>query len=762
MAGSATVSIFALPTLFTVSGGGIYCAGGAGADVSLLGSVPGVNYQLYNGGTAEGSPLAGTGSPVDFGPQAAAGTYTVVAKDTATMCTSNMTGSVSVSINPSPALYTLSGGGDYCAGGTGVNIGLSNTDSGINYQLYLSGTVVSSYTCSTSGGCGSHTFGPETVAGTYTIVATNLGTACTVNMPGSETVNINPLPVIQTLSGTGSYCAGGTGVHLFLSGSQTGVNYQLFIGALPEGTTAGTGVGTLDLGAQTTGGTYTAVATTAAGCSSNMTGTATVSISPLPTSTYAVSGGGSYCAGGSGVSVSLTGSDLGIDYQLFNSGSVVGTSTAGTGGVLPFGPETGAGTYTVVATNPISHCTANMTGSVTVVINPLPVVGAISGSATVCAGATITLSGTPLGGVWTSSVPGFASVIASSGVVSGASAGSTTITYTVTSLAGCSAYSVKTETVIASPVVDIITGATNVCITGTLDLSDATSGGVWSSSNTSEATVGSTGIVTGVASGSPVISYRVTNASGCSASVLFPISVGAPLPTSVVLPAAATLCNGTPVNLRVSSVASSGLTYQWSVDGALITGATDSTYTADTAGLYTATISNGTCSLLLTATNIVPPPAPIITLDTPTNLLFTGSFVSYEWLLDSTAIPFATLNNVPDTAAPGSAYRVVVTDANGCADTSAPFIVPFNTSEVATVNMGSNISIYPNPATSVLYINAPVKVYVSILSPDGQVLVNRKQAVSLNISEIPDGLYMIMVYDENNMLLKADKFVKTQ
>lgn len=55
-----------------------------------------------------------------------------------------------------------------------------------------------------------------------------------------------------------------------------------------------------------------------------------------------------------------------------------------------------------------------------------------------------------------------------------------------------------------------ITGTFTVCANSTVPLSDATTGGTWSSSNTTNATVGSsTGIVTGVAAGTATISYTV-------------------------------------------------------------------------------------------------------------------------------------------------------------------------------------------------------------------------------------------------------------
>ena len=87
-------------TNYTVTGGGGYCPGSPGANVGLSGSVVGINYQLYNNGIAEGSPVAGTGSAIDFGPQGVGGPYTVVG--TSGACIHPMLGSVSVSEFPSP------------------------------------------------------------------------------------------------------------------------------------------------------------------------------------------------------------------------------------------------------------------------------------------------------------------------------------------------------------------------------------------------------------------------------------------------------------------------------------------------------------------------------------------------------------------------------------------------------------------------------------------------------------------------------------
>src|SRR4051812_46637599 len=57
--------------------------------------------------------------------------------------------------------------------------------------------------------------------------------------------------------------------------------------------------------------------------------------------------------------------------------------------------------------------------------------GPITGTFSVCVGSTTTLSSPPPGGTWASSSPSIATIGTSSGIVTGVSAGVTTITYFV-------------------------------------------------------------------------------------------------------------------------------------------------------------------------------------------------------------------------------------------------------------------------------------------------------------------------------------------
>ncbi|MBX2893183.1 MAG: hypothetical protein KF734_19890 [Saprospiraceae bacterium] len=276
-----TMTVNDLPTTFNVTGGGAYCAGGAGVPVGLSGSQTGVDYQLQIGGVDTGSPVAGDGNAISFGNQTAAGTYTVVATNTTTLCTATMTGDAVVTINPAPTAFNVTGGGAYCTGGAGVPVGLSGSETGVDYQLQIGGVDTGT---PVAGDGNAISFGNQTAAGTYTIVATNTTTLCTATMTGNAVVTVNPLPTTFNVTGGGAYCAGGAGVPVGLSGSETGVNYQLQIGGVDTGTPIAGDGNAISFGNQTAAGTYTVVATnTTTLCTATMTGDAVVTINAAPT-----------------------------------------------------------------------------------------------------------------------------------------------------------------------------------------------------------------------------------------------------------------------------------------------------------------------------------------------------------------------------------------------------------------------------------------------------------------------------------------------
>ncbi|HRY99746.1 MAG TPA: carboxypeptidase regulatory-like domain-containing protein, partial [Bacteroidales bacterium] len=119
-----------------------------------------------------------------------------------------------VNVLPTPAKFQVTGGGEYCAGGMGVMLGLSGSQNGVTYELMLDGIHVMYMN-----GTGSAiSFGYQTGAGTYTVHAVTVSSGCDMHMTGSKTVTINALPVAN--AGADQIMLLGTGASL--DGSATG------------------------------------------------------------------------------------------------------------------------------------------------------------------------------------------------------------------------------------------------------------------------------------------------------------------------------------------------------------------------------------------------------------------------------------------------------------------------------------------------------------------------------------------------------------
>ncbi len=135
--------------------------------------------------------------------------------------------------------------------------------------------------------------------------------------------------------------------------------------------------------------------------------------------------------------------------------------------------------------------------------------GAITGTMTVCVGATTTLSDATTPGTWSTPNTTIATVGSTTGIVTGVAPGTATISYTASSGTATTTVTVNTATPAA------IMGASVVCVGMHIILSDATPGGYWTTPMTTIATAGSTsGVITGVTIGTATITYGISNSCG--------------------------------------------------------------------------------------------------------------------------------------------------------------------------------------------------------------------------------------------------------
>ena len=302
---------------------------------------------------------------------------------------------------------------------------------------------------------------------------------------------------------------------------------------------------------------------------------------------------------------------------------------------------------------------------VVVTVSPLPSV--IAGVATVCTGATTSLSDPALGGgTWISANPSVASIDAATGLVSGVSVGTATITYMIGT--GCNA----TRVVSVNPSPAPISGTPSVCIGLASVLSNTTTGGIWSSSLPTIASVSGTGIVSGVSAGTAVITYYMPN----SCYAIMPVTVN-PIPAATT--GAAGVCAGQTTSLSnttVGGVWSSSVPSVASVDlSGIVTGVSAGT------AVVSYTLGAG-CSALVVVT-VHPIPAPITGASSVCNSLSTtlaSTTIGGAWNSSNTSI--ATVvggTGVLSGIAPGTAL-ISYTIAYGCRVTRAVTVHPFATS----------------------------------------------------------------------------------
>ena len=370
------------------------------------------------------------------------------------------------------------------------------------------------------------TYGPDTIY--YTV--TNTCNSAIASYP----ITVTPLPEAGSITDSVSFiCSGGSTIFVdTVSGGVWSSSSTAVATVSSYGVVHGVSGGSVIISLSVTNSCGTAIAILPF----------TVNPTPVPGTVF---GTDSVC-----VAATVTYADT--------SGTSGGTWSSSNPGVASVDPTSGIvygsspGTATITYTVATASCgTVMATRGITV--HALPYAGSITGSSSVCAGSAISLSdaGGTTGGTWSSSASGTATVAPSTGVVLGVTAGNATITYTATTVSCGSAYTTAPVTVYALPYAGAITGLSTVCAESSITLADhtGTAGGVWTSSDTSVATVNSTsGVVTGVSAGTSMITYTAVTASCGTAYTISTITVR-PLPVPGTITGRDTVCPGTSVAL---------------------------------------------------------------------------------------------------------------------------------------------------------------------------------------------------------------------
>ena len=280
------------------------------------------------------------------------------------------------------------------------------------------------------------------------------------------------------------------------------------------------------------------------------------------------------------------------------------------------------------------------------------------------------------GGSWSTSNSSIAT-INSSGVVYGVSAGTATISYSVS---GCALPSTATIGVVSStPAITAAGSPTLLCIGSSVTMSGTYSGGSWSASN-GNASVTSGGVVTGVSAGTVTITYAL----GCGAVSTYNLTiVGSPNPI--------TGTNYTCVG-STTTLSSTTTGYTWSSSNSEVASVAAATgaVTGVSAGTVNISYSTGCGTDAYTTYTVNPVPAAIsgvasictLTVSAPFTDASTG--ITNTWSNSPTT--YGTINSSTGVFTSGSTVgTTTITYTSTYANGSCYATVPLSVSNTAPV-----------------------------------------------------------------------------
>ena len=745
----------AVPTI-TASGTTTFCAGGS---VTLTSSSPTTNLWSTGETTASITVISG-------------GTYTVTESNF--LCTATSLPEI-VTVNP---VETISLGLLSDASQCGLNDGsveiigtmtgdlilngpISNTNTGITLPFTIGALSGGNYDVTFDNGCTSNTLNftinQNVAPAVPTISASGITTFCdggSVILTSSSAVNnlwstgettqsisvtasgnynvtvtdglcseistdeivvVNPVPATPTItaSGTTTFCDGGSVVLT----SSSAIDNVWSTGETTQSIT----VLTSDV---------ISVSVLTNGCSSLISLDEIVTVNPIPsTPTITANGPTDFCIG---------------DNVVLTSSSI-GNNTWSTGETTDFITVSNSGTYNVTVSN--GFCSASSTDiiiNVNSIPTPTPIITA-SNVTTFCQGGNVVLtSSSATNNTWSTGATTQAITVSASG------------NYDVTvNVGGCLATSlaevITVNPIPATPVISA-SGPTTICSGSSVILtSSALSNNNWTTgSNNQSISVSNSG------------SFSVTETTlGCSATsapILITVNQ-TPITPLISVTGSTTFCEGGSVQL--TSLTTSGIT--WS------SGEVVPTIIVNNSGTFSVTVLQNGCSATSNVITVTENLNPVVTL-TPftdvcntanafalTNGLPAGGNYSVNGTVTSTFDPFFAFLGV-------NIIDYTLIDDNGCQGTASDNQNVLNCVDLEETTT-ADFTIYPNPTNSTITIKGELLNNIKTIEIRDELgrLVGMQELTidhSINLSDLADGLYSIVLKGENFEKIERVQLIK--
>jgi gliding motility-associated-like protein len=310
-------------------------------------------------------------------------------------CTSTLTNSATVTINPNPAITSLTSNGAVCIGTDAI--------------FTIKGTANAIVTYTTDGGLTNPTLildasGEKilTISGVNINTTINLSsinnssTNCSSSLTNSTTVTISPSPAITSLTSNDPICSGTDAIFIINGTANTNVSYTTDGGATNQSVTLdGSGQGTATVSGAMLDTTIKLTSIDNNGCTSSLTNSDTVTINPNP-AISSLTSNSPVCIGTDAIFTVKGSANTTVTYTT-DGGITNPTLNLGTSGENTI-TITGITVDTTIELTGInnSSCSSILTNTETVKITPDPVITSLTSNNPICSGtdAIFTINGT--------------------------------------------------------------------------------------------------------------------------------------------------------------------------------------------------------------------------------------------------------------------------------------------------------------------------------------------------------------------------------